>query len=69
MRGEGEENFSFDLLIYGGVFMIVKRPLTDEQLKKIAEREKPSQEDILNAQDQLFLYILQKLDALDNTQH
>lgn len=45
--------------------MIIKKPLTEEQKKKIAEREKPSQEEILNAQDQLFMYLLEKVDALE----
>lgn len=45
--------------------MIIKRPLTEEQLKKISEREKPSQEEILKAQDELFMYLIERLDALE----
>lgn len=47
--------------------MIIKRPLTEEQLKKISDKEKPSPQEILQAQDQLFMYLLQKVELLENS--
>lgn len=44
---------------------IFTRPLTEEQLKKLKEREKPSQEEILAAQDRLFLFLLERVNTLE----
>lgn len=44
---------------------IIKRPLTDEQKRKLSEREKPSQEDINAASDDLFMYLIEKINRLE----
>ena len=45
--------------------MIIRKPLTEEQKKKIAEREKPSQEEIQHAIDELFIALMNRVDALE----
>lgn len=45
--------------------MIIKRPLTEEQIKKISDKEKPTPEDILTAQDALFMYLLERVALLE----
>lgn len=48
--------------------MIIRKPLTEEQKKKIAEREKPSQEEIQHAIDELFIALINRVDALEKEQ-
>ena len=45
--------------------MIIKKPLTDEQKKKLADREKPSQEDLNHAIDELFINLMNRVDELE----
>ena len=45
--------------------MIIKRPLTAEQLKLLENKSKPTQEDIQAAQDSLFMYLLEKVEELE----
>ncbi len=45
--------------------MIIKRPLTKEQKKILADKSKPSQEEILAAQEQLFNYFNEKILELE----
>ena len=44
---------------------IIKRGLTKNQLEAKAAKTKPSQEDVLAAQDALFISILNRLDSLE----
>ena len=43
--------------------MIIKRPLTPEQIKAMSQ---PSQDDIRKAQDDLFMYLFNKVAELEN---
>ena len=45
--------------------LIIKRPLTQEQKKILAAKQKPSAGEIQNAQDQLFMYLLEKVAELE----
>lgn len=45
---------------------IFTRPLTDEQKQKIAAKSKPSAEDILRAQDDLFMNLLLRVKELED---
>ena len=45
--------------------MVIKKPLTDEQIKKIAERTKPAQDDINAAASALFLHLMQRVADLE----
>ena len=45
--------------------IIIRRPLSDEQKKLLEAKTKPSAEDILNAQDDLFMNILTRLSELE----
>lgn len=45
--------------------MIIRKPLTDEQKKKLAEREKPSQEEVNHAIDELFINLMNRVDELE----
>ena len=47
---------------------IFTRPLTDEQKQKIAAKSKPSADDILHAQDELFMNLLQRVKELEDNQ-
>jgi len=42
--------------------MIIKRPLTPEQIKAMSQ---PSQDDIRKAQDDLFMYLFNKVAELE----
>lgn len=44
--------------------MIFRKPLTDEQKKRIAEREKPTQEEINQAADSLIMYLMEEVESL-----
>lgn len=46
--------------------MIIKRPLTEEQIKKIADRGKPSQDSINAASSELHEYELLALNQQDD---
>ena len=45
--------------------MIIRRPITQEQIKKMEARTKPTQEDIQEATDNLFMYLLRKVEELE----
>ena len=45
--------------------LIIRRPLSDEQKKILEAKSRPSAEDILNAQDDLFMNILTRLNELE----
>ena len=45
--------------------MIERRPLSEEQQRKLKERERPSATDIQQAQDALFMYLLAKVEELE----
>lgn len=45
---------------------IFTRPLTDDQKQKIAAKSKPSAEDILRAQDDLFMNLLLRVNELES---
>ena len=45
---------------------IFSRPVTPEQLAKIDAKTKPSQDDILRAQDELFMNLLQRVKELED---
>ena len=47
---------------------IFTRPLTDDQKQKIAAKSKPSAEDILRAQDDLFINLLLRVQELEDRQ-
>lgn len=47
---------------------IFSRPLTPEQLAKLEAKKSPSQEDILHAQDELFMNLLQRVKELEDHQ-
>lgn len=47
---------------------IFTRPISAEQYAKIDARTKPSQEDILHAQDELFMNLLQRVKELEDHQ-
>ena len=44
---------------------IFSRPLSPEQLEKLDAKSKPSAEDIQKAQDDLFMYLLERVAALE----
>ena len=44
---------------------IFTRPLTDEQRKQIKEREKPSQDDVNAAANDLIWQLMQRVDELE----
>ena len=44
---------------------IFSRPLSSEQLEKLDAKSKPSAEDIQKAQDDLFMYLLEHVAALE----
>ena len=46
--------------------MIISKPLTPEQLKILDAKSKPSQEDILAAQDILFMNLLDRVALLES---
>ena len=46
--------------------LIIKRPLTEEQKKYLANKDKPTQEDVRQAEDALFMSILLRLNALED---
>ncbi len=45
--------------------MIISKPLTDEQKKILAAKTKPSAEEVLAAQDFLFMNLLQRVAQLE----
>ena len=45
--------------------MIIKKPLTEEQKKKLAAREVPSQEEINHSIDELFIALMNRVDELE----
>lgn len=45
--------------------LIIRKPLSDEQKKLLEAKTRPSAEDILNAQDDLFMNILTRLAELE----
>lgn len=47
---------------------IFTRPISAEQQDKIDARTRPSQEDILHAQDELFMNLLQRVKELEDNQ-
>lgn len=46
--------------------MVIKRPLTLEQKKILENKSKPSQDDILAAQDDLFMYLMTRIAELES---
>lgn len=58
------------LPLKGGFIMgkIFSRPLSTEQLEKLDAKTKPSAEDILKAQDDLFMFLLERVAALEANQ-
>ncbi|MBE8949768.1 MAG: hypothetical protein SR3Q1_04120 [Quinella sp. 3Q1] len=47
--------------------MIITRPLTPEQRKLLDDKSKPAQEDILAAQDALFMNLLTRVADLESS--
>lgn len=47
---------------------IYTRPISAEQQAKIDAKTRPSQEDILHAQDELFMNLLQRVKQLEDNQ-
>lgn len=47
---------------------IFTRPISAEQRAKLDAKTKPSQEDILKAQDELFMNLLLRVKELENNQ-
>ena len=45
--------------------MIIRKPLTEEQKKKLVDREKPSQEEVNHAIDELFIALMNRVDELE----
>lgn len=45
--------------------MIIRKPLTEEQKKKLVDREKPSQEEVNHAIDELFVNLMNRVDELE----
>lgn len=45
--------------------MIIRKPLTDKQKEKILAREKTSQEEINQAADSLFMFLMEKIETLE----
>ena len=44
---------------------IFQRPLTQEQRKALAKKKKPTNEDILRGQDELFMNLLNRVATLE----
>ena len=47
---------------------IFTRPISAEQQAKLDAKKRPSQEDILRAQDELFMNLLQRVKELEDNQ-
>lgn len=47
---------------------VIRKPLTEEQKEILKQKEKPSAEDVQQAQDQLFMYLLNKVAELEAKQ-
>lgn len=47
---------------------IFSRPISAEQQAKIDAKSKPSQEDIVKAQDDLFMYLMNRIAELEKFQ-
>lgn len=47
---------------------IFTRPISAEQQAKLDAKKRPSQEDILHAQDELFMNLLQRVKELEDHQ-
>ena len=47
---------------------IFTRPISAEQKAKLDEKKRPSQEDILHAQDELFMNLFQRVKKLEDNQ-
>lgn len=44
---------------------IIRKPLSESQKETLKKKEKPSTEDVQQAQDQLFIYLLNKVAELE----
>lgn len=44
---------------------IIRRPISDSQKETLKKKEKPSADDVQQAQDQLFMYLLNKVAELE----
>lgn len=47
---------------------IFTRPISAEQQAKLDAKKRPSQEDILHAQDELFMNLLQRVKQIEDNQ-
>lgn len=47
---------------------IIRRPISEPQKEILAKKEKPSNEEVQQAQDQLFMYLLNKVAELEAKQ-
>lgn len=47
---------------------IIRKPLSEEQKKILADKEKPSAEEIQQAQDDLFMNLLTRVAELEDKQ-
>lgn len=47
---------------------IIRRPISEPQKEILESKKKPSSEELQQAQDQLFMYLLNKVAELENQQ-